>query len=120
MELPLDGYARLANIFGQYPETAIYNRFARLNAKNLLYMQAELIQIEYELDTVALEDSQDDDPGRRSFQSYVYNMKKARGQDGVQWKMVLEMRQRLKEYSMFHLDRMHPASLLCLLSLIVR
>ena len=102
MEPPPNGYARMADMVGQYPETAIFSRFARLNAKNLLYMQAELVQMEYELDTVAFEDSQGDDPNRRSFQAYVYNMKKARGPDSLQWRMVLEIRQRLKEYSMFH------------------
>ncbi|MCJ1242533.1 hypothetical protein MMC14_010541 [Varicellaria rhodocarpa] len=99
MEPPPNGYARMADMVGQYPETAIFSRFARLNAKNLLYMQAELVQMEYELDTVAFEDSQGDDPNRRSFQAYVYNMKKARGPDSLQWRMVLEIRQRLKEYN---------------------
>ena len=100
MEHPLKGYARLAGLFGQYQETAMFSRFARLNAKNLLYMQAELVQMEYELDTIALEDSQSDDPDRQSFHAYVYNMKKAQGSDSLQWRMVLEIRQRLKEYSM--------------------
>ena len=102
MEHSLDGYPRLANLVGQYPGMAIFRRFSRLNAQNLLYMQAELVQMEYELDTIALEDSQCDDPNRQSFQTYVYNMKRAQGPDGLQWQMVRELRQRLKEYSMLH------------------
>lgn len=102
MEHPLNGYPRLANLVGLYPGLAIFRRFSRLNAQNLLYMQAELAQMEYELDLVAAEDSQNDNPDVQSFQTCVHNMKKAQGPDGLQWQMVLDMRQRLKEYSMLY------------------
>lgn len=102
MEHPLNGYSRLANLVGQYPGMAILRRFSRLNAQNLLYMQAELAQMEYELEIVAAEDSQSENPDVHSYQTYVHNMKKAQGSDSLQWQMVLEMRERLKEYSMPH------------------
>lgn len=96
----LKGYPRLANLVGLYPRMAIFRRFSRLNAQNLLYMQAELAQMEYELDLVAGEDSQNDSPNVQSFQTCVHHMKKAQGPDSLQWQMVLDIRQRLGEYSM--------------------
>lgn len=99
MERPLHGYPRLANLVGQYPAMAIFRRFSRLNAQNLLYMQAELAQMEYEMNMVALQDSHSANPDLHSFQTYVHSMKKAQGADGLQWQLVLHMRQRLKEYS---------------------
>jgi len=44
------GYPRLATFMGHEPGAAIYRRFASLNARVLLYRQAELVCLEHELD----------------------------------------------------------------------
>lgn len=93
---PLKGYPKLASIVGQYPGMAIFRRFARLNAQNLLYMQVEIAQLEEELDFVVLQDSQVDE--RKSYQAYVHDLKK--GTDSPLWQKAMEVRGRLKDYSM--------------------
>jgi hypothetical protein len=40
-----NGYTKLAIQMGQYSEMAIFRRFGALNAQNLLYLQAELVQL---------------------------------------------------------------------------
>ncbi|KAH0539050.1 hypothetical protein FGG08_004396 [Glutinoglossum americanum] len=96
---PLGGYPQLANFVSQYPGMAIFRTFARLNAQNLLCMQAEIAQLELDLDMTALEDSQSNDTNRRSFQTYVHRLRTATGSDSLQWRKLLELRSRLKEYN---------------------
>jgi hypothetical protein len=98
----LNGYPRMAEVVSQYPGMAIFRRFARLNAQNLLYMQSEISQLGLELDLIALQDSQSNDPKRRSFHTYVHYLKTATGPDSLQWQKIMEMRGRLKEYSTLH------------------
>jgi len=43
------GYPRIACRMSLKPETAIFRSFSALNARNLLYMQAELCRLEDEL-----------------------------------------------------------------------
>ncbi|KIW31454.1 hypothetical protein, variant [Cladophialophora immunda] len=95
----LDGYPKYAHLVSHYPGMAMYRRFARLNAQNLLYMQSELAHLELELDTIAKEDSESDDATRQSFQTYAYNMRRAQGADANQWKKVIEIRNCLREYN---------------------
>jgi hypothetical protein len=45
----------------QNPEKAIVRRFARLNMKNLLYMQADLVELEDQLDQAVRYDKQFED-----------------------------------------------------------
>ncbi len=44
------GYTALALLMGRVPEVAIFRRFSTLNARNLLYLQAELVQLEDDLE----------------------------------------------------------------------
>ncbi|KAL1620787.1 hypothetical protein SLS56_009512 [Neofusicoccum ribis] len=53
------GYPKLATIMGPYRGMALFKRFASLNARNLLYMQAELLQLELELDELASGDREE-------------------------------------------------------------
>jgi len=50
LEYAVHGYPRLATFMGHEPGAAIYRRFASLNARILLYRQAELVCLEHELD----------------------------------------------------------------------
>jgi hypothetical protein len=50
IEYALHGYPRLATFMGHEPGAAIYRRFASLNARILLYRQAEIVCLEHELD----------------------------------------------------------------------
>ncbi|KAF2034883.1 hypothetical protein EK21DRAFT_50114, partial [Setomelanomma holmii] len=43
------GYNILAHLMGAYPELSIFRRFGALNARNILYLQAELTDLETKL-----------------------------------------------------------------------
>jgi hypothetical protein len=40
------GYPAIASIMAKYPDFAMFRRFRALNARSILYYQAELIQVE--------------------------------------------------------------------------
>jgi hypothetical protein len=107
----IQGYAPLASLMAEHPEYGIFRKFSSLNAQNLLYLQAELVYLEanllrhvatdheagmsaqngtmqanklrYEVDWYSLAYSEEEDPNT------------------LQWKTVLLIREKLKEYSMF-------------------
>lgn len=60
----MDGYAKLATLMGAYPEVAIVRRFAALNAQNVLYLQAELVNLESRLRRYEKEDRNSGDQTR--------------------------------------------------------
>ncbi len=99
---PPRSYSSLAELLGNTDGLAIYRRFATLNAQNLLYLQSELINLEDELKRLVVADSLSDDEQYRVFKHDVTAMKNAPGDaaGGKQWKKVLEIREKLKEYSM--------------------
>ena len=125
----MDGYAKLATLMGAYPEVAIIRRFAALNAQNVLYLQAELVNLESRLRKFERQDQNSGDPIRvdyaldwfklsnatdvsqstdlRSETSArlptIANMKANKESDeihhGRRWTMFLQIREKLKEYS---------------------
>ena len=99
---PTQSYSSLAELLGNHDGLAIYRRFATLNAQNLLYLQSELINLEDELKRLVLADSNSNDEQRRSFKSDITALKAAPAHEpeGRQWLKVLEIREKLKEYSM--------------------
>lgn len=86
-------YTRLAALIGTHQELAIFRQFAAMRTKNLLYMQAELVHLEAELENIVREDRQE------SFKGSLCNLKESSGtENDVQWRKVLEIRNKLKEY----------------------
>ena len=93
-------YTRLAALIGTYPETAIFRRFTNMNAKALLYMQSELMHLEAELSHIELENKESGDHDKALFQVSLYDMKNSCGTSkDMQWRKVLEIREKLKTYS---------------------
>jgi len=45
----MEGYTKLAALMGAYPEVAIVRRFAALQMQRILYLQAELVDLESQL-----------------------------------------------------------------------
>lgn len=79
---------------------ALFRRFAALNAKNLLYMQAELVHLEAELKDIEHNDRCSGQGEKKSFEFSVINLKDSSGtENDLQWRKVLEIRNKLKEYS---------------------
>jgi hypothetical protein len=63
----LRGYPRLARLMGTYPETAIFRRFGSLTMLNLMRLQAELLNIEYELEILQAQEDASSNPDLQSY-----------------------------------------------------
>lgn len=95
-----DGYPKLARLMASYPETAIFRRFGELNMINILRLQAELQDMECQLQEIRNEDAQSNDPIR---QSYVKDFRLMRdwieNGDSLQHELLVSIGEKLREYS---------------------
>lgn len=101
------GYPKLSRFMASFPNTAIVRRFADLNMRNILYLQAELVRLEMELDIIAKRDFASIDPSRNGFHESWWTLRSAIPTDRQdrQWRKFLEIRDKLDQYSM--LQRLH-------------
>lgn len=98
----MGNYTKLASLIGAHPELALFRQFAALNAKNILYMQADLVHLEAELEDIAREDRCSGHREKQSFEASVFDLKYSSGtENDAQWQKVLEIRNKLKEYSAY-------------------
>lgn len=65
------GYAALAKLMSRHSQLAIFRGFSDLNTKNLLYFQAELIELENELNRKQHEQRNQGDQGIQGIQKEV-------------------------------------------------
>lgn len=113
---PPAGYPRLASLMGAHPETAIFRRFGQLNVLNLLYLQAELTNLENSLHEAIKADSESKNFERsiysrdwQTLQESVTVEGQKCGGDPTQWNLVLQIRDKLNEYSKAtYLICLHP------------
>jgi len=87
---------------GAFPETAILRRFGALNARNLLYLQAEITGLEKELKDVEKKDLESGHPDRsiyaRDWKTLAEPIETL-DRDDTQWNLFLRLREKLYEYS---------------------
>lgn len=99
------GYPHLADKIGSQPRYAIFRRFGAINAENLLYLQAELTDLEKKLHEQQKADSESghDNKSKYSLNWYWLNVS-ASGDDGdtYQLDLVLKIRETLEKYSTKH------------------
>lgn len=100
----LEGYDKLAVFLGSHPEFQYFRRFSTLNAKNLLYLQAELANLEQELNDIIQEDKElaFREEKKRKYPFSVWHLKSSANDasvDSYQWRKVKEVRELLYEYS---------------------
>jgi len=98
-ESGVHGYAKLADLVGHDGDFAIFRRFAALNAKNLLYLQAEIVNLENDLILLERENEESGDMDLLEHQIWVAKLMAAPEGQNQQWKKVLEIREKLNEYS---------------------
>jgi hypothetical protein len=83
---------------GTHEEFAILRRFKTLNYQNLLYLQAEIIHLEQELEKLVNRDMAHLERG--DFTKDWWTLAHANGEQAQQqWKKVLKIRKKLKKYS---------------------
>lgn len=108
-------YTKLAHLMATYPEVMILRKFSQLNAKNLLYYEAELATLEHELGAIELEDQHCEEMPRRDYATSwaamaasgdgVNDSTTIRGErmmnqrDKLQWQTFLKIREQLCKYS---------------------
>jgi hypothetical protein len=98
---PTHGYPKIARLMGENPDLAIFRSFRELNARNLLYYQAELVHLEDQLHHIEWDDSRSTDPmaSRTSRDWFWMRASAETGEGGGQLETVLRIRSILKEYS---------------------
>ncbi|KAI4626509.1 hypothetical protein J4E83_003660 [Alternaria metachromatica] len=97
------GYPKLARSMGIRPESAIFRSFGALNAKNLLYMQAEITYLEEELREMEVADH-DSDEGEKARYAHDWfflevSAEERDGVDASQLSLILKIREKLREYN---------------------
>jgi hypothetical protein len=97
---PRKGYARIAALMAEYPESCILRRFSQLSIQNLLYLQAELVGLEIDFyDCQAKNDKLGDDHRTKfSFDWDKLQSTKDGAEDTEQWQLALKLRDKVKEY----------------------
>ncbi|KAL9109279.1 MAG: hypothetical protein Q9227_006034 [Pyrenula ochraceoflavens] len=110
------GYSVLSFLMGAYPEVAIFRRFGSMNARNILYLQAELTSLEKQLSDAEKADLESDHPDRsiysRDWRTLAESIE-APEDDSLQWRIFLKIREKLHEYNaailqQVHLSKLHP------------
>ncbi|KAF2799790.1 hypothetical protein K505DRAFT_356268 [Melanomma pulvis-pyrius CBS 109.77] len=94
------GYPKIAGQMNIQPETAIFRGFGELNAKNLLYLQAEIAYLEKKLRDCEIADSRNaaGEKSNYAVSWYWLSQSKADG-DTKQLDLVLRIRKLLKKYN---------------------
>ena len=98
----MDGYQDLASVMSRYFGMGILRRFGTLSTLNLLYLQAELVHLESDLEAITSSDIEQGKAGdkRRGFftQDWELLSKPLGNGDEKQWEKMLQIREKLKEY----------------------
>ncbi|KAL2869830.1 uncharacterized protein BJX67DRAFT_370634 [Aspergillus lucknowensis] len=96
----MQGYDRLAAVMAADKGLSIFRSFKRLNAKNLLYLQAEIVNCESELDEIIEEDKNSGDFFREKYSTSVRCLKEGLGDETPkQWVKIRQLRELLDKYN---------------------
>jgi len=97
---PVPGWPKVALQMSDTPDFAAFSRFRTLNIKSLLYYQAEITKLQKKLHEQEWDDYRLGDEDARDYAAYAnFLADSAKYGDGVQWKLVKDLRVLLKEYS---------------------
>jgi hypothetical protein len=98
----VSGYPKMADLIGGNPELLMVRRFRALNARNILYLQAELQIIEEQLLRLESIDARSENPEKMMYsKDYWSLMESAKQEDHEQWVLIQKMKEKLKEYSRY-------------------
>jgi len=98
------GYASLASFIARDPdsETFIYRKFDELSARNLLYLQSELLSLEKKLikldDDVQRSDDPDIHDAARTWEELSRQVEDGDREAKEKMEVIIQIRQKIKEY----------------------
>lgn len=98
----MEGYAQLAWRMANHTDLGILRRFAPLNVQNLLYLQAELTDLETKLRNLEKANAASGEEPRKWYSRdwrFLAESQETEGNGGSQWLVFLEIRAKLREYS---------------------
>jgi hypothetical protein len=99
----MGGYPQISQLMSQHSEMAIFRRFGNLNRLNTLHLQAELMHLEDKYYKLAEWDEKNSSRAYRSRDWWSLTQPDREGKK-EQWETLLEIREKLKEYSMVNLS----------------
>lgn len=103
------GYPKLAARIEIQPQLSIYRRFGALNAQNILYLQAQLIDLETKLRTQQSRDDTNPQGKKALYAKTWYRLENSASDgDTKQLDLVLKTRQVLSEFSELRRRRLNP------------
>jgi hypothetical protein len=97
-----EGYAQIAWRMSRHPDLAIVRRFRAMNLQNILYLQAELNELEDTLkQQEEIDRSSSNEQQRWNARSWSVLSKGTQiaGGDDQKWSLCLRIREKLREYS---------------------
>jgi hypothetical protein len=112
----MEGYSDIAHLMGEDHCLAIFRRFRVLNMQRLLYLQADLVQLEAELkEQQRFDHSQSQDPLRSSFSRSWMALKLSANEkgSGKQWETIREIQEKLQQYCIKYQSFLLNPSLIC-------
>jgi hypothetical protein len=102
----MEGYEKLAQLMGNSHTDGhflIFQKFEHLSAQNLLYLQAEIVNLQESLAGLSKEDAESEDRERQLFARDWWALSSA--EDSEQWETFLQLRNKLKEYCTLSLSQ---------------
>jgi hypothetical protein len=95
------GWPYVAGYMATTPEFQTFSRFRELNVKNLLYYQVEITQLSEKLQKQELRDwKKKGMSGVEKYAKFAEELFLSKDtQDNKQWRLIVDIRERLKEYS---------------------
>ena len=95
--LPITGYSQLAK-FMVDREHVMLKQYRDLAVRDLLYLQAELCDLQYDFTQQAQLDASQDEIRLNDREWWHLQSHGMRGGDGKQWQLALQIRNKLREY----------------------
>ena len=94
------GYPNLAECMALEPEAALFRRFDALNARNLLFIQAELCELEKKLREIEKEDVENKDHRSHQFaHDFTWLLMSSKEPSHRQLDLITEISMKLEKYS---------------------
>ena len=92
------GYQKLAQLTGRYPEAAIFRRFGSLSILGLLSLQAKLVVLDREYREICYSDDSSAVENVHKYSTYFLKLHEAREPNDAQLRKLNEIRKVVNEY----------------------